>query len=184
MVINNLQSNDIVIATTGKISRELYEYRDELQQSHSSDFLMVGSMGHAGQTALAIAIKKTKKRIFCLDGDGSLIMHTGALAITGSLYPKNYIHIIFNNQAHDSVGGQPTVAGNIDFVLLAKSMNYKNAFSIEKKLDLKNNIKKIINTEGPVLLEIKVKKGARKNLSRPKKNPVQNKNEFMKFIQC
>lgn len=183
IIVDALNEDDIIVSTTGKTSRELFEYREELGQRHQSDFLTVGSMGHANQIALGIAIQKPHRQVFCFDGDGAIIMHTGTMGIIGNLAPKNYKHIVFNNGAHDSVGGQPTIAHNIDFHAIAKGFNYKEVFIADDKKSLVENIIKLKNAEGPALLEVKVNKGARKDLGRPTLTPIENKNNFMHFIK-
>lgn len=181
-IINNIEEKSVVVSTTGMISRELYENRDLLGQNHEKDFLTVGSMGHASQIALGIALQKKDKRIYCFDGDGAAIMHMGSLAIIGAIKPTNYIHIVLNNGAHDSVGGQPTIGLKINFSQIALSCGYKEAFSIDDELSLKYVLQKIRNINGPIFLEIKIKKGARKDLGRPKTTPIQNKNSFMNYL--
>lgn len=183
IIVNALSEDDIIVSTTGKTSRELFEYREELGQKHQNDFLTVGSMGHANQIAFGIALEKPQRQVFCFDGDGAIIMHTGTLGIIGSLAPKNYKHIIFNNGAHDSVGGQPTIAHNVDFNAIAKGFNYKKVFVADDRKSLVDNIIKLKNSEGPALLEIKINKGARKNLGRPTLTPIENKNNFMNFLK-
>ena len=183
IIVDHLKDDDIIVSTTGKTSRELFEYRDELKQGHEKDFLTVGSMGHANQIALGIALEKPDRQVFCFDGDGALLMHTGSMGIIGDLTPKNYKHIVINNGAHESVGGQPTIAFNVDFSLIAKGFKYKEVFIADTKKSLKENIIKLINTDGPVMLEIKVNKGARENLGRPTLSPIENKNNFMNFLK-
>ena len=178
-----LDENDCIISTTGMISRELFEYRTSMGQGHERDFLTVGSMGHASQIALGIAMAQPRRRIWCFDGDGAAIMHMGSMAIIASKEPKNYVHIVFNNGAHDSVGGQPTVGFKIDLPAVAKAVGYKNAFSTETKEHLTNLLKMLKAQEGPVLLEIKVKKGNRKDLGRPTTTPIQNKEALMNFLK-
>lgn len=129
--IINYSKEDIVVATTGKTSRELYEVREHNSQSHKYDFLTVGSMGHCSSIALGIALNKPKTRIWCLDGDGAAIMHMGAMATIGAHSPQNYTHVILNNEAHESVGGQPTVASQIDFCKIAEGCGYKNIYSFK-----------------------------------------------------
>lgn len=177
-----LQSNAVVVSTTGMISRELFEIREKRREGHEHDFLTVGSMGHASQIALGIALQKPEHPIYCFDGDGSSIMHMGNLAITASLQPKNYIHIVFNNGAHDSVGGQPTVGLQINLCALAKAVGYKEAISVENAKELEAAIKKVQQMEGPILIEAKVKKGNRSNLGRPTTTPIQNKKSLMAFL--
>ena len=127
---------DCIVSTTGMISRELFEYRAAMNQGHERDFLTVGSMGHASQIALGIAMAKPDRKVWCFDGDGAAIMHMGSMAIVGNKAPKNYVHVVFNNGAHDSVGGQPTVGLKIDLPAVAKAVGYKTAISVDNKDDL------------------------------------------------
>lgn len=182
-IVDTLSEDDIIVSTTGKTSRELFEYRDELGQSHEKDFLTVGSMGHANHIALGIALQKKDRNVYCFDGDGAVIMHMGALAIIGDLKPKNLIHIILNNGSHDSVGGQPTVGYSIDFCSIAKSCGYKQVLSVETRDGIMNGLNKLKNSDGPSMVEIKINKGARKNLGRPTISTIQNKNNFMGFLK-
>ena len=178
-----LGEKDCIVSTTGMISRELFEYRAAMRQGHERDFLTVGSMGHASQIALGIAMAKPDRKVWCFDGDGAVIMHMGSMAIVASKELKNYVHVVFNNGAHDSVGGQPTVGLKIDLPAVAKAVGYKNAFSVETPKYLMGLLDKVKNQEGPVLLEIKVKKGNRKDLGRPTTTPIQNKEALMAFLQ-
>jgi phosphonopyruvate decarboxylase len=182
LIIDNLDKQDVVVSTTGMISRELFESRTQKNQKHETDFLTVGSMGHASQIALGIAISNPKKQVFCLDGDGSVIMHMGSLGIIGSKQLKNFKHIILNNESHDSVGGQPTVGNIINFVSLAKSCNYKNSFKVLTEIELNKKMLKLKSEDGPILLEIMVNRGNRKDLGRPTKTPKENMNLFMNFL--
>ena len=178
-----LGEKDCIVSTTGMISRELFEYRAAMDQGHERDFLTVGSMGHASQIALGIALAQPERRVWCFDGDGAVIMHMGSMAIIASKSPKNYIHVVFNNGAHDSVGGQPTVGLKIDLPAVAKAVGYKASYSIDNKTDLVaflNNAKLL--QEGPIILEVKVKKGNRKDLGRPTTTPIQNKEALMDFL--
>ena len=183
LIVDRLELKDIVISTTGKTSRELFEYRKELGQEHEKDFLTVGSMGHTSKIALGIALSKLDRQVYCFDGDGAVIMHMGSLAIIGSKNPKNFKHIIFNNGAHDSVGGQPTVGFDIDFLGIAKSCGYKLVLRAETKNEIKEKIDILRLSDGPCLLEIRISKGARGNLGRPNITPKENKENFMKFLK-
>ena len=183
LVIDQLSSKDVFVSTTGKLSRELFEYREELKQNHNSDFLTVGSMGHCSQIALGIAMSKPKRNIYCFDGDSAVIMHMGSLAIIGSQKPENFKHIIFNNGAHDSVGGQESVGLQIDIPLIAKACGYNSVFKADTKAEIIEGINNLKMAKGPSLLEIKIKKGARKDLGRPTKTPLENKIAFMNFIR-
>jgi len=182
LVVDALSPRDIIISTTGKTSRELFEYREELKQDHDKDFLTVGSMGHSSQIALGVALQKPEKQIYCLDGDGSIIMHMGSLAIIGQQAQRNFKHIIINNGSHDSVGGQPTAGFEIDLQLIAKACGYKISLKAKTEEDAKEKIELLKTSEGPAFLEILVCKGARKDLGRPTKTPEENKNSFISFL--
>ena len=182
LVVDQLDLRDIIVSTTGKTSRELFEYRKNLNQEHCRDFLTVGSMGHSSSIALGIALQKPDRIIYCLDGDGAIIMHMGSLAIIGSQKPKNFKHIIFNNGSHDSVGGQPTVGFEIDFTKIAEACGYKIALKAKTSDEVKEKMKILKLRDGPILLEIKVNKGARSDLIRPTKTPQENKQDFMNFL--
>jgi phosphonopyruvate decarboxylase len=178
-----LGEKDCIVSTTGMISRELFEYRAAMNQGHERDFLTVGSMGHASQIALGIAMAKPNRKVWCFDGDGAAIMHMGSMAIVASKAPKNYVHVVFNNGAHDSVGGQPTVGLKINFPAIAQAVSYPAVYSVETKEYLQELLAKIKNVEGPVFLEVKVKKGNRKDLGRPTTTPIQNKEALMDFLR-
>ncbi len=178
-----LDDSDIVVSTTGKTSRELFEFRANNDLGHHRDFLTVGCMGHSSSIALSIALQKPQRKVYCFDGDGALIMHMGALSSVGQMQPHNFKHIVFNNFAHDSVGGQPTAADAINIPQIAVANGYKAAFSAETEEEIKAKMKEIKDMEGPVLLEIKVNKGARKDLGRPTRTPLENKSDFMQFLQ-
>lgn len=182
LVAAAIQPKDAIVSTTGMISRELFEYRSANGQGHERDFLTVGSMGHASQIALGIAMEKPDRRIWCFDGDGASIMHMGSMAIVANMAPKNYVHVVFNNGAHDSVGGQPTVGLKIDLPAVAKAVGYKATYSVDNKADLEAILNNVKIQEGPVFLEVKVKKGNRKDLGRPTTTPIQNKEALMSFL--
>lgn len=181
-VASSLELDSVIVSTTGMISRELFEYRELVHQGHEKDFLTVGSMGHASQIALGIALQKKEKKVYCFDGDGSILMHMGALAIIGSLQPANYVHVVFNNGAHDSVGGQPTVGLQIDLSGVAKACGYQSVFSVSDDSSLHGILNLIKEFRGPIFLEIKVRKGFRKDLGRPTTTPIQNKESLMNFL--
>ncbi len=178
-----LGEKDCIVSTTGMISRELFEYRAAMNQGHERDFLTVGSMGHASQIALGIALAQPDRRVWCFDGDGAAIMHMGSMAIVANKAPKNYVHVVFNNGAHDSVGGQPTVGLKIDLPAVAKAVGYKATYSVDSKAELDSVLAKVSSIESPALLEIKVKKGNRKDLGRPTTTPIQNKEALMQFLK-
>ncbi len=162
-LLGTFPENAVIVSTTGMISRELYETRIRRNEGHHRDFLTVGSMGHALMIALGIAKAQPRRPVICLDGDGATIMQMGNLAIAGQSGCANLTHIVLNNAAHDSVGGQPTVGGEIDLVKIAEACGYNTV-------------------NGPVFREIKVSKGARKDLGRPKEKPRENKVLFMETL--
>ncbi len=182
LVIDHLSSDDAVISTTGKLSRELFEYREAKGQGHECDFLTVGSMGHSSSIALGIALANPRKKVFCLDGDGAFIMHMGAISNIGNLSPKNYFHILFNNGSHESVGGQPTLGFQLDIPTIAKACGYQNAFSATSENDIKEVLQNVATMGGPVLIELKVRIASRDDLGRPTTTPVENKLNFMRFL--
>ena len=182
-VVEALPPTAAVVSTTGMISRELFEIRERKGQGHGHDFLTVGSMGHASQIALGIALQQPNRPVYCFDGDGAAIMHMGNMAITASTQPSNYVHVVFNNGAHDSVGGQPTVGLQIDLPAIAKAVGYKQIYSVETKEALQETLSKVKMANGPVLVEVRVKKGNRKDLGRPTTTPIQNKEALMGFLK-
>ena len=166
-VAQAVEPEAVVVSTTGMISRELFEFRAASGQGHGKDFLTVGSMGHASHIALGIALQQPSRRIYCFDGDGAAIMHMGGLAIVGSQKPANFIHIVFNNGAHDSVGGQPTAGHLIDFPAIALACGYRAAFSVSSRNELDGLLTTLRDAACPAMVEINVRKGNRKDLGRP-----------------
>lgn len=183
IILENIGKDSIVVSTTGKASREVFENRVSSFDTHERDFLTVGGMGHTSQIALGISMQKKNKKVFCLDGDGSALMHFGALGLIGDLAPDNFVHIILNNGAHDSVGGQPTIGHKINFTDLANQFHYKYSFRCINKSELKDALINSKKIDGPVMIEILINKGSRKNLGRPTIAPIDNKNNFMNFLK-
>ncbi len=177
--------NDVIVSTTGKISRELFEYRKTSGSPYSShDFLTVGSMGHASAIALSVALQHPEKRVWCLDGDGAFLMHMGSLATIGTLQPKNLIHVVLNNGSHESVGGMPTVADKIDMASIVKGAGYNGTAHITGKEELQALLETFSALpEGPLFVEIKVASGSRADLIRPDTTPSHNKEMFMKTLR-
>jgi len=139
-------------------------------------------MGHVSQVALGIALCKPGNKIVCLDGDGSVLMHMGAMVTIGQAKVPNMIHIMLNNAAHDSVGGHKTDAENVEWVNLALSCGYELAESVSAACELKNALS-LFNKKGKCcFLEVKVAQGARTSLGRPTKTPAQMKTEFMQAL--
>jgi len=173
---------DIIVSTTGKASRELFEIREATGQTHGTDFLTVGSMGHSSSIAFGIALQKPDKKIWIIDGDGAMLMHMGSMAVIGSYAPKNIVHIIINNTSHETVGGQPTVADKINIVEIAKGCGYPNAVSVDNFDDLDRALNDAKERDELSLIEVKSAIGARADLGRPTTSAKENKEAFMKYL--
>ncbi len=180
-ILKNLDKNDIVVSTTGKISREVYEQSNKLFGGHSECFMTVGGMGHASMIAFGIAANKPDRRVICIEGDGALMMHMGSMAFLGAQKPENLVHICLNNEAHESVGGMPTGAAP-DYWKAAREAGYDSYEAIESYEELEKVFPQILEKKGMIFVEIKVAMYSRKDLGRPVETAVENKEEFMKFI--
>lgn len=181
--IVDVSGDDPIVSTTGKISRELFELREANGQSHKYDFLTVGSMGHSSSIALGIALNKPKTRVWCIDGDGAAIMHMGAMAVIGSTSPPNMIHIVLNNGAHESVGGMPTVANDIDFASVAKACGYKSAVCVDTLDKLDAELSEAKKRNSLSFIEVKCAIGSRADLGRPTTSALANKSGFMRYLE-
>jgi phosphonopyruvate decarboxylase len=173
---------DPIVSTTGKASRELFETRVTNGQSHKYDFLTVGSMGHSSSIALGVAINKPGARVWCVDGDGAVLMHMGSMAVVGTNAPKNMIHVIINNGAHETVGGMPTVASEIDLVAIAKACGYPNAVCVDTFEDLDKELEAAKARNELSMIEVKCSIGARDDLGRPTTTALENKENFMEYL--
>ena len=158
LLLAETSEDDIIVATTGHIARELYAYRESRGESHDADFLCIGGMGYASSVALSIAIQKPNKRVICLDGDGACLMHMGALAMIASNKINNLKHIVFNNEAHDSVGGQPTCADVVNLADVAKACGYFNTSVVCNETSLKLYLPDFLSSNKMEFLEIKIKR--------------------------
>ena len=174
---------DPIVSTTGKASRELFEIREANGQGHQYDFLTVGSMGHASSIALGVAIQKPAQKIWCLDGDGAMLMHMGAMAVTGSFAPKNLVHIVINNGAHETVGGMPTAVSAIDVTAVAKACGYPYAVKVDSFEDLDRELKAAKERDSLSLIEVSCSIGAREDLGRPTTTALENKENFMQYLK-
>lgn len=172
----------VFVSTTGMISRELFEERAKHNMAHDKDFLTVGGMGHASSIALSIALEKPSKQVICLDGDGASLMHLGSYTTIGVKKPANLVHIVLNNGAHDSVGGQPTVGHLINLCDIARAAGYQKI----TKADSEDELQKALSLSGGSLsfIEVTVRKGARSDLGRPTTTPRENKAALMKYLSC
>ncbi len=181
-VVASLSETDAIVSTTGKISRELYEYRARAGQGHRRDFLTVGSMGHASQIAMGIALARPDRQVFCLDGDGAMLMHMGSAAIVGAAGVANFKHVILNNGVHDSVGGMASAGLQVSFKEIVLACGYTEAWRVERHEELAEKVAQLRTSRGPAMLEIMVRKGARADLGRPTTSPIENKTAFRKFL--
>ena len=183
LATNECENNAVIVCTTGMLSRELFEYRENNNLGHGRDFLCVGGMGHASQIATGIAIDQIDRPVYCFDGDGSSLMHMGSMAITGTKKLPNLIHIVFNNGCHESVGGQPTVAQKISLSKVASSLGYQFAQTVKDKKDLIFAINKAKEFQSTSFIEVLVRPGHRSDIGRPTTTPNQNKNDLMRTLK-
>ncbi|MCR4766616.1 MAG: phosphonopyruvate decarboxylase [Saccharofermentans sp.] len=181
--IVKVTGEDPIVSTTGKASRELFETRVANGQSHKYDFLTVGSMGHSSSIALGVAINKPEQKIWCVDGDGAVLMHMGSMAVLGVNKPKNLVHVVINNGAHETVGGMPTVAGSIDLVGVAKACGYPYAVKVESFEDLDKELQAAKERNELSLIEVSCSIGARDDLGRPTTTALENKENFMEYLK-
>lgn len=182
VVVDSIEKDTLIVSTTGKASRELFEYRENTNQGHEKDFLTVGSMGHASMISLAFA-ENSNKKVVCIDGDGAIIMHTGAAVLIGSRKPENLVHILMNNGAHETVGGMPTISYDIDWENSVKAFGYKNVYKAVSEDEIEEVVKRAQKEEGPVLIEIMVNTVSRNELTRPSIKPIDNKKDIMAFMK-
>lgn len=184
LVLSKLRGDELLVSTTGVLSRELYEYRERSSSGHHRDFLTVGGMGHANQIALGIALSCEQRTIVCLDGDGAMLMHMGSLGLIASVNPLNFKHIVFNNHVHDSVGGQTTSHAGARFAEIAASIGYARTQCVSERFEIESAIKELRDCDDLSFLEIEVRAGFRVDLSRPTTTPLQNKESFIGFIDA
>jgi phosphonopyruvate decarboxylase len=174
---------DPIISTTGKASRELFEIRERNKESHEYDFLTVGSMGHSSSIALGVAINKPDTKVWCIDGDGALLMHMGSAAVIGSVSPNNLVHILINNGAHETVGGMPTAISKLNVKKLAEACNYKKIYSVKTFKELDKALDESKKNNELTFIEVFSSIGARSDLGRPTTTALENKENFMKYVK-
>lgn len=177
------EEKDVFVSTTGKLSREVFELREARNQGHQQDFLTVGSMGHAGMIALGIALAQPDRRVWCLDGDGAALMHLGALHVLGQRQPKNLIHVVINNGAHETVGGMPVCEGGLDVSAAARAAKYPCVLRAEDPASLAEGLAQAKACGSLCLVEVLCANGARANLGRPTTTPRENRDALMAFLQ-
>lgn len=173
---------DPIVSTTGKASRELFELREKYNQGHQYDFLTVGSMGHSSSIAFGIAINKPEKRIWCIDGDGALLMHMGSMTCIGNYEPNNLVHIVINNEAHETVGGMPTNTKKLNLLEIAKACGYKSCYLAQNLDELNKVLEEVVKDRKLTFIEVKASIGARADLGRPTTTAKENKENFVNFL--
>lgn len=181
VIISKLGEEDIIVSTTGKTSREIFEIRESKKQGHDNDFLTVGSMGHTASIAYGICLG-TSKNVYCIDGDGSFLMHMGGMAVIGSNLPSNFKYILNDNNAHESVGGQPTCSGSINIPQILLACGFKKVIVATNEGEIKNGMEEMKASYGFALI-IHTKQGSRENLGRPTTSPLQNKLALMEKLK-
>lgn len=179
-VLMSLPTDVPVVSTTGMASREVFETRKRLGHSHSRDFLVVGGMGHAVSIASGISHALPDRRIVCIDGDGAMMMHTGSLAVSARC--ANLIHIVLNNEAHDSVGGQTSCAANLSLCAIASGFGYRHVNRVETNDALQKVLLEALSRSGTSFIEVACRKGNRNDLGRPDRSPRQNREDFQDFL--
>lgn len=182
--IVKVSGKDPIVSTTGKASRELFETREANGEGHQYDFLTVGSMGHASSIAMGVAINKPDKKIWCIDGDGAVLMHMGSMALVGANKLSNMVHIVINNGAHETVGGMDTVADSIDLSGVAKACGYPNVVCVDNFTDLDRELEIAKERKELSFIEVKCSIGARDDLGRPTTTALENKIAFMNNLVC
>ena len=180
-IIRSLDPDDVIISTTGKISREVYEQSDIINGNHKQAFLTVGGMGHASMIAYGYASSRPDKKVYCIDGDGAELMHMGALSFIGSHKTDNLVHICINNAAHESVGGMPTGAAGMSYAGIAKACGYDLVLTASTEKELEEALAKVHGFNGTAYLEIFVSMQSRADLGRPKESARQNRINFMEY---
>ena len=185
IILQAAGKDDCFVSTTGKLSREVFEIRETRKEDHSRDFLTVGSMGHASMIALGIAEAKPERRIWCLDGDGAVMMHLGALPLIAQRAPANFVHTVIDNGAHETVGGMPVCSGSLDFPAIAKAAGYYAVYSAENKDTLCIILQEARKAaaRGPVMVEVRCSCSSRGDLGRPTTTPIQNRDALMDFLR-
>jgi phosphonopyruvate decarboxylase len=178
-IVDTVKSHEIILSTTGKTSRELYEVCAYSHRGHNNNFYNVGSMGHVSAIGLEVSLQKKDRITYIFDGDGALIMHMGTLASIGYYQPSNLVHIVFDNEVHESTGDQSTLSSAIDISGVMRMCNYKQVLDVSDKATLVN----IFNSPiaGPLGVVIKIKAGSRNNLGRPNDTPKETKIRFMNW---
>lgn len=183
ILLSAMDARDVVVSTTGKLSREIFELREKRGEGHARDFLTVGSMGHASMIALEIALEQPNRRVWCLDGDGAALMHLGALPVIAQRKPGNLVHVVINNAAHETVGGMPVCEGGLCAAKVAAAVGYPQTLNAQDEQTLESALSAVKDAKELTLLEIACAVGARADLGRPTTTPTQNRDALMAFLR-
>lgn len=183
IILENVSREAFIVSTTGKISRELYEQSDALYGNHDRIFMTVGGMGHASMIAYGMAQADSDKRIVCIDGDGAAMMHMGALAFLAKQSPRNLLHIVVNNAAHESVGAMPTGYSGQTYYQIAKACGYPNTCLVQTEAELETALLDVKNSNGLSMIEVMTSLDSRADLGRPKESAEENRVRFMRVYR-
>lgn len=181
IILDNVAPDSLVVSTTGKTSREIFEIRERNQQGHALDFLTVGAMGHTASIAFGMSLG-TDKNVYCIDGDGSFLMHMGGLAVAVQKNLHNFKYILLNNGAHESVGGQPTIALELDIPQMLKGMGFQQVVTAQTPEQIRTGTQALSETSQSALI-VHLDQGSREALGRPTIPPKQNKQDMMAMLQ-
>lgn len=168
----------IMVSTTGKTSREVFEIRERRGEGHERDFLTVGGMGHASSIALGMSLGSSRT-VYCLDGDGAFLMHLGALPVAAQHAPDGFRYLVINNGAHESVGGQSTVAANVDLAEILRAAGFTQVETVSAAAQLPAALERLRVTPRAALV-VNVAQGSRAELGRPSIAPERNKQDMMR----
>lgn len=179
IILEKVYNESYIVSTTGKISRELYEQSDALYGNHDRLFMTVGGMGHASMIAYGMAQADENRRIVCIDGDGAAMMHMGALAFLAKQSPKNLLHIVINNAAHESVGAMPTGFSGQTYSQIARACGYSSTYLVKTESELEDVILATKDRKELSMIEVMTSLDSRVNLGRPKESAEENRVNFM-----
>lgn len=180
VILENLGDSDAIVSTTGKTSREIFELREKRGEGHGRDFLTVGSMGHTASIAYGVSLG-TDKTVWCIDGDGSFIMHMGGMGVIGADIPANFKYILNDNCAHESVGGQPTCSPSLDIPALLRGCGFDKVITASTAEEITEGMRTLRGSDKASLV-LRTKQGSRPDLGRPTTTPIQNKLDFMDYV--
>ncbi len=174
MALEHIEFDDRIVSANGFISRDLFTVNDT-----KPIFYMIGSMGLASSIGLGIGLKDPGRKVFVFDGDGNILMNLGSLTTVGSLKPKNFVHIVFDNSVHESTGSQPTNTNFVSIEKIAKACNYNHAFTVRTKNNFLKILRKIKKLKGPIMIVVKIQQSNIERSRRVNIPPVEIKERFM-----